>query len=67
MVPNKMKKLKHPNIVRFLGISIEISSMVIVTELMNGGDLRYFVRQFRTQHQVSDRYIYDIYDFVFYI
>jgi hypothetical protein len=50
--------------VRFLGISIEISSMVIVTELMNGGDLRYFVRQFRTQHQVSDRYIYDIYDFV---
>jgi len=47
--------------VRFLGISIENSSIVIVTELMNGGDLRSFVRRFRTEHQVSDRYMYDIF------
>ena len=44
---------------RFLGISIDNSTIVIVTELMNGGDLRSFVRQFRTQHQVSDRSLYD--------
>ncbi|XP_076078504.1 uncharacterized protein LOC143048607 isoform X2 [Mytilus galloprovincialis] len=44
-----LSKLKHPNIVKFIGISIEGSSILLVTELMDGGDLRSYLRCLRTK------------------
>lgn len=42
-------KFSHPNIVRFLGISTDSldQSMYLLLELMEGGDLRTFIRESR--------------------
>lgn len=40
-------KLRHPNIVKFLGISVDENSLYLLLELMEGGDLKSFVRECR--------------------
>lgn len=49
-----LSKFNHPNIVRFLGISTDDfdNSMYLLLELMEGGELRAFVRESRPK-QVS--------------
>lgn len=44
-----LSKFSHPNIVRFLGISTDEmdQSMYLLLELMEGGDLRTFIRESR--------------------
>ncbi|XP_033740616.1 ALK tyrosine kinase receptor-like isoform X2 [Pecten maximus] len=46
-----LSKFKHPNIIRFLGISIDDRSMFLILELMEGGDLRTFVRDARPREK----------------
>ncbi|CAI9730647.1 ALK tyrosine kinase receptor-like [Octopus vulgaris] len=42
-----MSKFNHPNIVKFLGVCFESHPKYIVLELLNGGDLRNFLRENR--------------------
>ena len=49
-------KLRHPNIVRFLGISVDEKSMYLLLELMEGGDLKTFVRECRLNVSVHNLY-----------
>ncbi|KAK3097261.1 hypothetical protein FSP39_008172 [Pinctada imbricata] len=48
-----LSKFKHPNIVRFLGISVEGRSMFLVLELMEGGDVKSFVREARPRENTT--------------
>lgn len=42
-----MSQFKHPNIVKFIGITFEKNYRFIVTELLSGGDLKEFLRKNR--------------------
>ena len=39
--PPPCRLLEHPNIVRYLGLCVHVTGAYIVTELIDGGDLRY--------------------------
>ncbi|CAC5420398.1 ALK [Mytilus coruscus] len=56
-----LSKLRHPNIVKFLGISIDENSLYLLLELMEGGDLKSFVRECRLNGDVPSKVsIYDL-------
>jgi len=40
-----LKQLKHPNIVKLLGLCYDVEPMYIVTELMPGGNFAHFLQQ----------------------
>jgi len=40
-------KFNHPNIVRFIGVSFEKHPRFIILELLDGGDLKTFLRECR--------------------
>lgn len=42
-----MSQFKHPNIVKFIGITFEKNYRFIVTELLSGGDMKEFLRKNR--------------------
>ncbi|KAL5009341.1 hypothetical protein ScPMuIL_014922 [Solemya velum] len=42
-----MSKFKHPNIVKFLGVCFEEHPRYIILELLEGGDLKTFLRESR--------------------
>ena len=42
-----MSKFQHPNIVRFIGVCFEKHPRYIVLELLEGGDLKTFLRDSR--------------------
>ena len=43
----RYSKFNHPNIVRFIGICFEKHPRLIVLELLEGGDLKTFLRESR--------------------
>ncbi|XP_071134882.1 uncharacterized protein [Mytilus edulis] len=56
-----LSKLRHPNIVKFLGISVDENSLYLLLELMEGGDLKSFVRECRINGEVPSKVsIYDL-------
>lgn len=42
-----MSQFRHPNIVKFIGITFEKNYRFIVTELLSGGDMKEFLRKNR--------------------
>lgn len=54
-----LSKFSHPNIVRFLGISTDEmdQSMYLLLELMEGGDLRTFIRESRPKQPNEPSYL----------
>nr|XP_022295663.1 uncharacterized protein LOC111105594 [Crassostrea virginica] len=54
-----LSKFSHPNIVRFLGISTDSldQSMYLLLELMEGGDLRTFIRESRPKQPHEPSYL----------
>ncbi|KAL3688381.1 hypothetical protein R1sor_014690 [Riccia sorocarpa] len=53
-------KLRHPNVVQFLGAVTQSSPMMIVTEYLNGGSLRDFMKQGRLEPQKAVALALDI-------
>ncbi|XP_050426861.1 tyrosine-protein kinase receptor-like [Adelges cooleyi] len=49
-----MSQFKHPNIVKFIGITFEKNYRFIVTEFLAGGDLKEFLRKNRPSVQNKD-------------
>lgn len=41
-------KFSHPNIVEFLGVSVEKNAILLVLEYMPGGDLKNYLRNLRS-------------------
>ncbi|XP_014669304.1 PREDICTED: leukocyte tyrosine kinase receptor-like [Priapulus caudatus] len=51
-----MCKFDHANIVRFIGVCFEKHPRFIILELLNGGDLKYFLRESRPKAVRADYY-----------
>lgn len=56
---NVCSKFDHTNIVKLIGVCFDTRPYYIVLELLEGGDLKTYLRESRPQ-QVNDARIYDL-------